>query len=213
MEDARFVRFVGEDGSAVYYATYTAYDGFRALPQLIETVDFRSFRIATLTGKLAQNKGAALFPRKINNRYVALSRYDTESNYVMLSDNLWLWEEAEMIETPELPWELKRVGNSGSPLETEAGWLVITHGVGPLRTYSLGALLLDIDDPCRVIGHLDEPLLVPTDDERDGYVPNVVYSCGSMIHGNDLILPFGFSDMASRIAKVPLDTLLTTLAG
>ncbi|HVR79054.1 MAG TPA: glycoside hydrolase family 130 protein [Acidimicrobiia bacterium] len=211
MEDARFVRFTADDGSVIYYATYTAYDGFRALPQLIETVDFMAFRIATLAGRFAQNKGAALFPRRIDGRYAALSRYDTESNYVMLSDSLWLWEEAEKIESPELPWELKRVGNSGSPLETEAGWLVITHGVGPLRTYSLGALLLDINDPCRVIGHLDEPLLVPTDDEREGYVPNVVYSCGSLIHGNDLVLPFGFSDVASRIAKVPLEALLTRL--
>lgn len=213
MEDARFVRFTGDDGSVTYYATYTAYDGFRALPQLIETLDFVSFRIATLSGPFAQNKGAALFPRKIDGRYAALSRYDTENNYVMQSDSVWFWEEAQRIESPEFLWELKRVGNSGSPLETEAGWLVITHGVGPLRTYSLGAILLDIDDPCRVIGHLDQPLLVPSEDERDGYVPNVVYSCGSMIHGNDLILPYGFSDAASRIAKVPLDALLTRLAG
>lgn len=213
MEDARFVRFTDDDGTATYYATYTAYDGFRALPQLIETVDFVSFRIATVSGRFAQNKGAALFPRKIDGRYAALSRYDTENNYVMQSDSLGLWEEAEKIESPELPWELKRVGNAGSPLETEVGWLVLTHGVGPLRTYSLGAILLDIDDPCRVIGHLDQPLLVLSENERDGYVPNVVYSCGSMIHGHELIIPYGFSDMATRIAKVPIDALLTELAG
>lgn len=213
MEDARFVRFTDDDGAVVYYATYTAYDGFRALPQLIETVDFVSFRIATFSGAVAQNKGAALFPRKVDGRYTALSRYDAENNYVMQSDDLGFWKVAERIESPELPWELLRIGNAGSPLETAAGWLVITHGVGPLRTYSLGAILLDINDPCRVIGHLDEPLLFASEIERDGYVPNVVYSCGSMIHGDELIIPYGFSDFATRIAKVPLEALLTRLAG
>jgi len=211
LEDARFVRFIDDDGSVTYYATYTAYDGFRVLPQLIKTMDFVSFRIATLSGVCAQNKGAALFPRKVGGQYAALSRYDAENNYVMRSDNLRIWEEAERIESPEFPWDLARVGNCGSPLETEAGWLVITHGVGPFRTYNLGAILLDIDDPSRVIGHLDEPLLVPSEDERDGYVPNVVYSCGSMIYGDQLILPYGFSDMTSRIATVPIDPLLSRM--
>lgn len=211
LEDARFVRFTDDDGTMIYYATYTAYDGFRVLPQLIRTSDFVSFRIATLGGVCAENKGAALFPRKIDGRYVALSRYDGQNNYVMRSDNVRIWEEAEKIESPESSWELARIGNCGSPLETKAGWLVITHGVGPFRTYSLGAILLDIDDPSRVIGRLDDPLLATSEGERDGYVPNVVYSCGSMIHGNELILPYGVSDIATRIAKVPMDALLARL--
>lgn len=213
LEDARFVRFTDDDGSVTYYATYTAYDGFQVLPQLIETADFVSFRIFTLSGACAQNKGAALFPRKIDGRFVALSRFDAENNYVMHSDSLRVWDEAVKIESPELAWDLARIGNCGSPLETEAGWLVITHGVGPMRTYSLGAILLDIDDPSRMIGRLQEPLLVPSEMERDGYVPNVVYSCGSMIHGSELILPYGVSDRATRIARVPLEALLARLTG
>ncbi len=211
MEDARFVRFTHDDGTVVYFATYTAFDGIQILPQLIETPDFVSFRIATLNGVAAQNKGIALFPRKIDGRFAALSRQDNENNHLMLSDNVRFWHETEKIQEPERPWELVQLGNCGSPLETEAGWLVITHGVGPLRCYSLGAILLDLEDPCRVIGHLQEPLLEPAEDERDGYVPNVVYSCGSMIHGNHLVLPYGFSDVGTGIATVPLDNLLTRL--
>jgi predicted GH43/DUF377 family glycosyl hydrolase len=213
MEDARFVRFLEDDGSATYYATYTAYDGAHVLPQLIETSDFVSFRIDTLSGACAQNKGAALFPRKIDGRYAALSRYDSENNYVMMSDSLRIWDTAEKIESPEMSWELGRIGNCGSPLETEAGWLVITHGVGPFRTYSLGAMLLDMKDPTHVIGRLKEPLLTPTEEEREGYVPNVVYSCGSMLHGDLLVLPYGFSDVGCRLATVPLDGLLGALTG
>lgn len=213
LEDARFVRFTDDDGSVTYYATYTAYDGFRILPQLIRTVDFVSFRILTLSGACAENKGAALFPRRIDGRYAALCRYDAESNFVMRSDSLRTWEEADKIESPELPWGLARLGNCGSPLETDAGWLVITHAVGPFREYSLGAILLDLDDPSRVVGRLDEPLLVSSDDERDGYVPNVVYSCGSLIHGDELILPYGVADRTTRIARIPIEPLLARLAG
>lgn len=211
MEDARFVRFTDPDGTVVWYATYTAFDGIQILPQLIETRDFRSFRIATLNGSAAQNKGIALFPRKIDGRYAALSRQDNENNYLMLSENVRFWHETEKIQIPDRPWELTQIGNCGSPLETEAGWLVITHGVGPLRRYTLGAILLDGQDPCRVIGRLEEPLLTPNEDERDGYVPNVVYSCGSMIHGNLLVLPYGFSDIGAGIATASLDDLLTRL--
>ena len=212
MEDARFVRFTDDDGTVVYYATYTAFDGIQILPQLIETPDFLFFRVATLNGSAAQNKGIALFPRKIDGRYAALSRQDNENNYLMLSDNVRFWHETERIQEPERPWELVQLGNCGSPLETEAGWLVITHGVGPLRRYTLGAILLDTQDPRRVIGHLNEPLLEPNEDEREGYVPNVLYSCGSMIHGNHLVLPYGISDVGTGIATVPLDDLLTRLA-
>jgi predicted GH43/DUF377 family glycosyl hydrolase len=211
MEDARFVRFTGDDGSVAYYGTYTAFDGHQILPQLIETPDFVTFDIATLQGSGARNKGIALFPRTIGGRIAALSRQDNENNYLMHSDDVRVWEEAEKIQVPTRPWELMQLGNCGSPMETEAGWLVITHGVGPLRRYSLGAILLDLDDPQRVIGHLDDPLLVPDGGERNGYVPNVVYSCGGMIHQENLVLPYGFSDYGGRIALIRLEDLLTQL--
>ena len=210
MEDARFVRFEDAD-SVIYYATYTAYDGFKILPQLIETRDFLTFRIATLSGSCAQNKGMALFPRKIDGRYVALSRFDNENNYLMHSDEVRFWHEAEKLQDPKLPWELMQVGNCGSPIETEAGWLVITHGVGPMRRYVLGALLLDLTDPARVIGRLREPLFDPNEDERDGYVPNVVYSCGAMVHNGQLIMPYAMSDSATGFATICLPELLDHL--
>lgn len=211
MEDARFVRFVERDGSARYYATYTAFDGLRILPQLIETTDFRTFRIATLSGRAARNKGMAIFPRSVGGRYAALGRSDGESNYLMRSDDIRIWAESEQIQIPTYPWELMQIGNCGSPIETEAGWLVVTHGVGPMRRYTLGAILLDIDSPHRVIGHLREPLLVPEETERDGYVPNVVYSCGSLIHGDRLVIAYGASDTFTGFATVALDPLLAEL--
>jgi predicted GH43/DUF377 family glycosyl hydrolase len=211
MEDARFVRLVHDDGSVVYYATYTAFDGLEVLPQLIETADFVSFRVATLNGRYAQNKGMALFPRLIDGKYVMLARSDRENTYLMRSDNVRFWNETQMLQTPQQSWELIQIGNCGSPIETEAGWLVLTHGVGPMRRYALGALLLDIDDPGRVIAHLPEPLMVPDEDERDGYVPNVLYSCGSMVHRDQLILPYGFSDGGIKIATIPLPELLALL--
>ena len=213
MEDARFVRFTEDDGSVRYFATYTAFDGLQILPQLIDTRDFVSFRIATMGGIRAVNKGIALFPRKIGGQFVALSRYDNENNYLMFSDSVRFWNEAERLQVPKLPWELVQIGNCGSPLETEAGWLVITHGVGPVRQYSLGAILLDKEDPRKVVGHLSEPILVPDEDEREGYVPNVVYSCGSLIHDDILVLPYGYADQATRIATVPVDDLLSRLVG
>lgn len=211
MEDARFVRFTHDDGTVTYFAPYTAFDGYQILPQLIETKDFVSFSIATLNGTCAKNKGIALFPRMIGGRFAALARLDNENNFLMSSDNVHFWHHSEMIQAPERPWETTQIGNCGSPLETEAGWLVITHGVGPMRQYAIGALLLDKNDPTRVIGHLAEPLLEPAADERDGYVPNVVYSCGSMISGGRLVLPYGFADIGTRIATVRLDDLLGEL--
>ncbi len=211
MEDARFVRFTRDDGSALYLGTYTAYDGFHILPQLIETQDFSTFRIGTLSGSAARNKGIAIFPRRIGGRYVALARSDAENNYLMFSDHLRVWEESHRIQVPVRPWELMQIGNSGAPIETEAGWLVITHGVGPLRTYALGAMLLDLDDPRKVLSHLPEPLLVPQEDERDGYVPNVVYSCGQIVHDGTLVIAYGASDTETRFASLPLDTLLREL--
>ena len=211
MEDARFVRFTDEQGAVTYYATYTAYDGHQILPQLIETRDFSSFAMATLNGPSAKNKGIALFPRKIGGRFLALARVDNENNYLMGTDNVHFWHQNEKIQTPKRAWEFIQLGNCGSPLETEAGWLVITHGVGPMRQYALGAILLDKEDPARMVGNLSEPLLEAAGDERDGYVPNVVYSCGSMIANALLVLPYGFSDVGTRIATVRLDDLLTEL--
>ncbi len=211
MEDARLVRFVEQDGSVVYYATYTAFDGFGILPQLIETAGFEDFRISTLNGQAARNKGMALFPRRIAGRYAALGRCDGESNFLMLSDHLRFWHEAEQIQTPARPWELMVIGNAGAPIETEAGWLVVTHGVGPMRRYVLGAILLDIDDPRRVIGQLREPLLEPDEHERHGYVPNVVYSCGSLLHGDHLVIAYGASDTSTSFATARIDELLAQL--
>lgn len=211
MEDARFVRFTYDDGSVTYFATYTAYDGYRILPQLIETRDFVSFRVSTLNGSAALNKGIALFPRKIGGSFLALARLDNENNHLIRSENVRFWYERVTLQEPEAAWEVVQLGNAGSPIETEAGWLVITHGVGPMRRYCLGALLLDLNDPARVIGRLREPLLSPSDDERDGYVPNVVYSCGGIAHGELLVLPYGFSDVGARVATLPLPALLSAL--
>jgi predicted GH43/DUF377 family glycosyl hydrolase len=210
MEDARFVRFEDE-GSVRYYATYTAYDGFEIIPQLIETDDFRSFGISTLNGAAAQNKGMALFPRKIGGKYVMLSRKDRENLHIATSDNVRFWNDVADLYQPSSPWELLVTGNCGSPLETEAGWLVLSHGAGPMRQYALGALLLDLADPSKIIGRLRTPLLVPNESEREGYVPNVVYTCGGLIHGDQLLLPYGFSDSGIGVATVPVADLLAEL--
>jgi predicted GH43/DUF377 family glycosyl hydrolase len=211
IEDARFVRLVDDDGTVMYYATYTAYSGHDILPMLIETKDFLRFHILTLNGSAVQNKGMALFPRRIDGRYAMLSRQDDENLFIMFSDNPRYWSNPQMLLRPAEPWESVKVGNCGSPIETEAGWLVITHGVGPMRKYCIGAVLLDLDDPTRVIGRLRDPLLSPEGIEREGYVPNVVYSCGSLLHGNELILPYAMSDRATAIVNVSLEELLGTL--
>ena len=208
IEDARFVRFADEDGSVTYYATFTAYNGFTILPKLLETKDFCHFTIRPLHGKAVQNKGMALFPRKIRNKYVMVSRIDGFCNYLMYSDDLLTWNEAVKIEEPLYPWELVQIGNCGSPVETEKGWLLITHGVGAMREYSLGITLLDLEHPEKVIGQLADPILIANDEEREGYVPNVLYSCGSMIHRNKLIIPYGMSDSASSFASLSVDEIL-----
>jgi len=211
IEDARFVRFEDDDKSVIYYATYTAYNGFDILPQILETTDFLTFKMHTIAGKAAQNKGMALFPRKINGNFVMLSRQDGVNNYIMFSDSLRFWNEAQLLQEPVHPLEFVQVGNCGSPVETPAGWLALFHGVGPMRKYSVWAELLDLDDPSRVIGRLDEPLLTPDEHERDGYVPNVVYTCGSMIHGDTLIIPYGIADQRCRVATVSISELLARL--
>jgi len=212
IEDARFVRFVDEDGSSVYQATFTAYDGEQVEPKMLETSDFRRFHISQLAGPAAQNKGMAFFPRKLGGRYVALSRWDRENSAIATSYDGRRWGEATMLYVPSRPWELIKTGNCGSPIETEAGWLVLTHSVGPMREYAIGALLLDLDDPRLVIGALREPLLSPGEDERDGYVPNVVYSCGALLHGDQLMLPYGVGDSFVRFAFVDVPLLLDRLS-
>jgi len=211
IEDARFVKFINEDKETTYYATYTAYDGTTILPKMLDTKDFYHFRILPVHGEIAQNKGMALFPRKINGKYAMLCRLDGFSNYIAFSDSINVWREAKLLQTPKYSWEFIQIGNCGSPIETDEGWLVITHGVGPMREYSLGAILLDLNDPTEVIGRLRFPLLMPNEEEREGYVPNVVYSCGSMVHNNNLIIPYAMSDFASTYATVDLKELLVEL--
>lgn len=212
IEDARLVRFVDTDGEVTYRATYTAFDGVRIAPQVLVTSDFRHFRMSQLAGPAAKDKGMALFPRKIDGRYVALTRADRESTGIASSEDGLCWGEPTRVHGPAQPWELIQTGNCGSPVETEAGWIVLTHGVGPMREYAIGALLLDLEDPRRVLGSLREPLLRPTEDERDGYVPNVVYSCGALLHEDQLLLPYGASDASVRFAFIDVPMLLDLLA-
>lgn len=211
IEDLRMVRFVDDDGTVTYYGTCSAFDGYRVLPQLVETRDFLRIGVHTINGARAQNKGMALFPRRVGGHYVMCSRIDGENLYLMFSDIVHFWETAELLQAPCRPWEFVQIGNCGSPLETPEGWLLLTHGVGPMRTYCIGAMLLDIDNPLKVIGCLDEPLITPTERERDGYVPNVAYSCGAMVHQGQLYIPFATSDRITRFAMVSLDSLLHRL--
>ncbi len=211
IEDARFVKFVDDDGKISYYATYTAYDGTTVMPKMIDTTDFYHFRILPLHGEIAQNKGMALFPRKVNGKYAMLCRLDGFNNYIAFSDNISVWRNAKLLQQPKFPWEFIQVGNCGSPIETSEGWLVITHGVGPMREYALGASLFDLQNPEKEIGRLKSPLLMPNAEEREGYVPNVVYSCGSIIHNGELIIPYAMSDYASTYATVNLQELLNEL--
>ena len=211
IEDARFVGFQDDDGSYSYYATFTAFDGKVIMPELVETSDFLHFRFITLNGPAARNKGMALFPRRINGLYAMLSRQDNESIYLMFSDNIHFWNEYKVILKPKFSWELVQLGNCGSPIETDAGWLVLSHGVGPMRKYCIGAFLLDRDDPSKVIGRLREPLLKPNQSEREGYVPNVVYTCGALLHKGKLIIPYGMADHATGFATVPVGEVLAAM--
>jgi predicted GH43/DUF377 family glycosyl hydrolase len=211
IEDARFVRFQNDDGSHIYYATFTAFDGKIVVPELVETSDFLLFRFRTLNGPAAENKGMALFPRKVGGLYAMLSRQDNENIYLMFSDNIHFWNERQVLLRPTFPWELVQLGNCGSPIETDAGWLVLSHGVGPMRKYSIGAFLLDREDPSKVIGRLREPLLTPNQNERKGYVPNVVYTCGALVHNGELIIPYGMADHNTGFATVPLGDVLAAM--
>jgi predicted GH43/DUF377 family glycosyl hydrolase len=211
VEDARFVRFVDDDGSVTYYATYTAYSGSHISQQLLETRDFTSFISRPIVGRAAANKGLALFPRRIGGRFAAMSRADRETNTLAYSDDLLVWASSVPCQQPVSAWEVLQLGNCGPPIETDAGWLVLTHGVGPMRTYSIGAVLLDLDDPSRIIGRLRRPLLTPAPDEQNGYVPNVLYSCGALVHAETLVIPYGISDAAIGFATVAMPTLLEAL--
>jgi predicted GH43/DUF377 family glycosyl hydrolase len=211
IEDARFVQFTDPDGRTWYCAAYTAYDGRATLPQMLETDDFLHFRVSTLNGPEVKNKGFAMFPRLVNGLYAMISRQDNENIYLMYSDQPHFWYTKQLIARPTFPWEFVQLGNCGSPIETPEGWLVLTHGVGPMRRYALGAFLLDLDDPSRLIGRLETPLLEPDANEREGYVPNVVYSCGGLVHGSELVIPYAMSDYASTFATVPLDDILKAM--
>ena len=211
IEDARFVDFQNDDGTHIYYATFTAFDGKVVFPELVETSDFLLFRFITLNGAAAENKGMAIFPRKINGLYAMLGRQDNENIYLMFSDNVHFWNECQVLLKPKFPWELIQLGNCGSPIETPAGWLVLSHGVGPMRKYCIGAFLLDRDNPAKVLGRLREPLLKPDENEREGYVPNVVYTCGALLHQGELIIPYGLSDRATGFATVRLDEVLAAM--
>jgi predicted GH43/DUF377 family glycosyl hydrolase len=210
IEDARFVQF-DDNGRSIYYATYTAYSGRAIRSELIETSDFLSFRLSALKGNAARNKGMALFPRKIDGKYAMIARQDNENLYLIYSDDLYTWDGGLPILKPEFPWEFIQIGNCGSPIELDEGWLLLTHGVGPVRKYSIGAALLDKKDPSKVIGRLREPLLRPSTSEREGYVPNVVYTCGAMRHGDNIIFPYAVSDTFSNFATIDIRALMKAM--
>jgi predicted GH43/DUF377 family glycosyl hydrolase len=212
MEDARFVRFHESNGKVIYYATYTAFNGFEILPMMLKTKDFLRFNICALTGAAIKDKGMALFPKKIDGKYVMISRIDGENMYMMKSDSIDFWDKANLFQKPRHPWEFFQVGNCGSPIETSEGWLLLTHGVGPMRTYCIGAELLDLKNPSKIIAQLPEPILMPQPSEREGYVPNVVYSCGGMIHNHELVLPFAMSDSSCGVATIKMDGLMKAFA-
>jgi predicted GH43/DUF377 family glycosyl hydrolase len=210
IEDARFVEF-SDGGQKTYYATYTAYSGRAIRSELIETKDFLSFRMSPLRGSAARNKGMALFPRRIGGKYAMIARQDNENLYLIYSDDLYTWDGGHAILKPEFPWEFVQIGNCGSPIELDEGWLLLTHGVGPVRKYSIGAALLDKNDPSKVLARSREPLLRPEPSEREGYVPNVVYTCGAMRHIDQIILPYAISDTYSNFATIRISTLMQAM--
>ena len=211
IEDLRLVRFIDDDGAIIYYGTYTAFSGASARPELLSGIDFKSFEMRPLTGDAADAKGMALFPRRIDGRYAMLGRQDSESIWLHVSGDLYHWEGGQTIVSPRYPWEFVQVGNCGSPIEIDEGWLVLTHGVSTVRTYCMGACLLDKKDPSKLLARTREPILEPSAKERDGYVPNVVYSCGSLVHDRTLLLPYGVADNFATFATTPIDRLLAVM--
>jgi predicted GH43/DUF377 family glycosyl hydrolase len=210
IEDARFVEFE-EGGRKTFYATYTAYSGKAIRSELLETTDFMTFRMSPLKGTAAQNKGMALFPRKINGKYAMIGRQDNENLYLIYSDDLYTWNGGEVILKPQFPWEFVQIGNCGSPIELDEGWLLLTHGVGAVRRYSIGAVLLDKQDPSKLLARSREPLVRPETSEREGYVPNVVYTCGAMRHNDQIILPYAVSDTFSNFATIKIAALMQVM--
>ena len=210
IEDLRLVQF-HDNGTVRYFGTYTAYNGMRTLPMIVETSDFHRIDVHTLNGPAATNKGFALFPRKIGGRFVMCSRIDGENLYISESEYVHFWESAQRLRAPKNAWELVQLGNCGSPIETPEGWVLLTHGVGPMRSYAIGAMLLDRNDPLKVIGHLDEPLITPVGEEREGYVPNVVYTCGALLHAGHLFVPYAQADKSTSMAVVAMDELINRL--
>ena len=210
IEDARFVGF-SNNGRLTYYATYTAYSGRAIRSELLETIDFKSFRLTPLGGSAARNKGMALFPRKINDRYAMIARQDNENIYLIYSEDLYSWSGGIAILKPEYPWEFVQIGSCGSPIELDDCWLLLTHGVGPVRKYSIGAVILDKNDPSKVLGRSREPLVYPEPTEREGYVPNVVYTCGAIRHGNLIVLPYAIADTYSNFATINIGDLMKAL--
>jgi predicted GH43/DUF377 family glycosyl hydrolase len=202
-----------DSGERTFYATYTAYTGREIRSELIETRDFATFRMAPLKGTAARNKGMALFPRKINGKYAMIARQDNENLYLIYSDDLYTWNGGQAILRPEFPWEFVQIGNCGSPIELDEGWLLLTHGVGPVRRYSIGAVLLDKADPSKVLARSREPLVRPEPADREGYVPNVVYTCGGMRHGERIILPYAVCDTYCSLATMKIVALLDNLRG
>jgi len=212
LEDLRLVRIEDEDDGPLYCGTYTAYSGFNIASELLVTRDFRRFELKPMSGAAARNKGMALFPRKIDGRYAMIGRQNGESLFYLTSDTLTHWEDGEPLIGPVYPWELVQIGNCGPPIEIDEGWLLLTHGVGPVRKYSIGAVLLDKDDPRKVLGRTPNPILSPSDEDREGYVPNVVYTCGALAHGRKLFMPFGVADSSVSFSFVDIDELLTLMA-
>jgi predicted GH43/DUF377 family glycosyl hydrolase len=211
LEDARFVRFCENNGKFTYYATYTACNGFEILPMMLKTTDFQSFHFCPMAGKAVKDKGLALFPRKIDGKYFMISRIDGENMYLMKSDFVDYWDKAQLFQSPKHTWEFFQIGNCGSPIETSEGWLLLTHGVGPMRTYCIGCELLDLKNPSKIIAQLPEPILMPLATEREGYVPNVVYTCGGLIHNNELVLPYAISDSSCAMATLNMNELMKAL--
>jgi len=211
LEDLRLVHFTHDDGSVEWLGTYTAYNGSEIQSELLRTKDFRAFDLVPMTGSASRNKGMGLFPRKVNGKYMMIGRQDGENLFLLQSDTLLHWDEGEKLLTPKFPWELVQIGNCGPPIELDEGWLLLTHGVGAMRKYSIGAVLLDKDDPSKVIGRTAEPILAAADQDREGYVPNVVYSCGAIRHGELLFIPYGIADSSVGFAFVPIQTLLDAM--
>lgn len=211
VEDMRLVRFVDDDDSVTFYGTYTAFSGSEARSELLTGVDFQSFQMRKLTGDASGGKGMALFPRRVGGRYAMLSRHDSKNLWMLFSDDILHWEGGTKVVTPRYPWEFVQVGNCGSPIEIDEGWLVLTHGVGTVRNYCIGACLLDKDDPSKLLARTPRPVLAPSPHERDGYVPNVVYSCGAMVKGRDLMLPYAVADSFTAFATASVDDLLSAM--